>query len=235
MALLADARRPGKARRTAKALLKQIAQAGYEGGYTQLTDFIRSWRVQQGGVAIGKAFVPLTFELGEAFQFDWSDEALVIGGHYRKLHVTRPPPSPQPGSCKRCAMLPVRGRRNRPTRPHPQQMAGRPASPARCERPSRRNPASRSPRSHRARSGLAQEFPAARTGPVRRSPRRSWRDWYWACVRPSASRFASRPQVAQRLDRVAGRCDRAGTQAGFDQRQVRPHRRGRANPVAFQQ
>ncbi|CAN5856881.1 IS21-like element IS1326 family transposase [soil metagenome] len=87
MALLADARRPRKERRTAKALLKQIAHAGYEGGYTQLTDFIRAWRASQGGVAIGKAFVPLTFELGEAFQFDWSDEPLVVGGIYRKLQV----------------------------------------------------------------------------------------------------------------------------------------------------
>ena len=88
MALLADARRPRKERRTAKALLKQIAQAGYEGGYTQLTDFIRTWRASQGGVAVGKAFVPLTFELGEAFQFDWSDESLVIGGLYRKRQVS---------------------------------------------------------------------------------------------------------------------------------------------------
>ncbi len=87
MALLADARRPRKERRTAKALLEQITAAGYEGGYTQLTDFIRTWRASQGGVAVGKAFVPLTFELGEAFQFDWSDEALVIGGLYRKLQV----------------------------------------------------------------------------------------------------------------------------------------------------
>jgi len=87
MALLADARRPKKERRTARALLQQIAAAGYEGGYTQLTDFIRAWRAQQGGVAVGKAFVPLAFELGEAFQFDWSDEALVIGGIYRKLQV----------------------------------------------------------------------------------------------------------------------------------------------------
>ena len=88
MALLADARRPRKERRTAKALLKQIALEGYEGGYSRLTDFIRDWRAQQGGVAIGKAFVPLAFELGEAFQFDWSDEALVIGGMYRKLQVS---------------------------------------------------------------------------------------------------------------------------------------------------
>lgn len=87
MALLADARRPKKERRTARALLQEIAAAGYEGGYTQLTDFIRAWRAGQGGVADGKAFVPLAFELGEAFQFDWSDEALVIGGIYRKLQV----------------------------------------------------------------------------------------------------------------------------------------------------
>ena len=30
----------------------------------------------------------LTFELGEAFQFDWSEEALVVGGIYRRLQVS---------------------------------------------------------------------------------------------------------------------------------------------------
>ena len=86
-ALLVDARRPKKERRSAKALLKQINEAGYDGGYSRLTDFIRDWRAQQGGVAMGKAFVPLAFELGEAFQFDWSEEGIVIGGIYRKLQV----------------------------------------------------------------------------------------------------------------------------------------------------
>src|SRR5450755_2219040 len=86
-ALQVDARRPKKERRTAKALLKQIGEAGYDGGYSRLTDFIRDWRVQQGGAAIGKAFVPLAFELGEAFQFDWSEEGLVVGGIYRRLQV----------------------------------------------------------------------------------------------------------------------------------------------------
>ena len=86
-ALIVDARRPKKERRTAKSLLKQIGEAGYNGGYSRLTDFIREWRAQQGGVAIGKAFVPLAFELGEAFQFDWSEEGLVIGGIYRRLQI----------------------------------------------------------------------------------------------------------------------------------------------------
>jgi transposase len=87
LALMVDARRPKKDRRTAKALLQQIGEAGYDGCYSRLTDFIRLWRAQQGGVANGKAFVPLTFELGEAFQFDWSEEGLVIGGIYRRLQV----------------------------------------------------------------------------------------------------------------------------------------------------
>ena len=33
------------------------------------------------------AFVPLPFEWGEAFQFDWSEEGIVIGGIYRKIQV----------------------------------------------------------------------------------------------------------------------------------------------------
>ena len=86
-ALQADAHRPKKERRTAKALLKEIGAAGYVGGYSRLTDFIRDWRVQQGGLTTAKAYVPLTFALGEAFQFDWSEEGLVIGGIYRRLQL----------------------------------------------------------------------------------------------------------------------------------------------------
>ena len=40
-ALKADARRPKRERRTARALLAEIRAAGYTGGYTRLTDFIR--------------------------------------------------------------------------------------------------------------------------------------------------------------------------------------------------
>ncbi|MFG6490647.1 hypothetical protein ACG04R_28620, partial [Roseateles sp. BYS78W] len=41
----------------------------------------------QGSAATGDAYVPLSFELGEAFQFDWSEEPLVIGGVYQRLQV----------------------------------------------------------------------------------------------------------------------------------------------------
>ena len=54
-ALRADARRPKKERRSAKALLEQLKAAGYDGGYSRLTDYIRAWRAAQGGAAVGDA------------------------------------------------------------------------------------------------------------------------------------------------------------------------------------
>ncbi len=86
-ALKVDARRPRHERRTARALYPEIKAAGYGGGYTRLTDFIRAWRQGQGQGVSTTAFVPLVFEMGEAFQFDWSEEGLVVGGIYYRMQV----------------------------------------------------------------------------------------------------------------------------------------------------
>jgi transposase len=56
--------------------------------YTRVTDFIRAWREGEGQAVSGNAFVPLSFELGEAFQFDWSEEGLVVGGIYYRAQVS---------------------------------------------------------------------------------------------------------------------------------------------------
>ena len=85
-ALNADAHRLKQNRRTAKALFAQIKVDGYVGGYSQRTAFIRRWRGREGKAL--HAFVPLRFALGEAFQFDWSEEGLVIGGIYRRMQVS---------------------------------------------------------------------------------------------------------------------------------------------------
>jgi transposase len=87
-ALKADAHRPKKERRTALALFAEIQAAGYTGGYSRVTDYIRAWRQGEGQGETAKAFVPLSFELGEAFQFDWSEEGLVVGGIYYRLQVS---------------------------------------------------------------------------------------------------------------------------------------------------
>ena len=81
-ALAVDGRRPRRERRTARALYAELKAAGYAGGYTRVTDFIRAWRQGAGQAVATTAFVPLTFEWGEAFQFDWSEEGLVVGGIY---------------------------------------------------------------------------------------------------------------------------------------------------------
>ncbi|WP_293604450.1 IS21 family transposase [Polaromonas sp. UBA4122] len=86
-ALNTDMHRPKKGRRSGKALFAQIQAQGYRGGYSAVTDFIRAWR-EQSNQSPSKAFVPLSFELGEAFQFDWSDEALVVGGVFYNLQVS---------------------------------------------------------------------------------------------------------------------------------------------------
>ncbi len=85
-ALKADSLRHKQNRRTAKDLFAQIKLDGYQGGYTRVTDFIRAWREREGKQP--RAFVPLKFELGDAFQFDWSEEGLVIGGIYRRMQVS---------------------------------------------------------------------------------------------------------------------------------------------------
>lgn len=86
--MTADARRPKHERRTARALHAEIKAAGYAGGYSGVTDFVRAWRQGEGQAVNVTAFVPLTFELGEAFQFDWSEEGLVVGGIYYRMQVS---------------------------------------------------------------------------------------------------------------------------------------------------
>ena len=86
-ALTADVRRPKRERRTARALHAEIKAVGYDGGYSRVTDFIRAWLAGEGQTAATHAFVPLAFELGEAFQLDWSEEGLVVGGIYYRAQV----------------------------------------------------------------------------------------------------------------------------------------------------
>lgn len=84
-ALALDASRPRKERRTAKRLYTLLREQGYAGRYSRLTEAVRWWRKEGGGMATRGTFVPLAFEWGEAFQFDWSEETLVIGGLPRKV------------------------------------------------------------------------------------------------------------------------------------------------------
>lgn len=82
--LEADARRPKRERRTALALYGELRTLGYSGSYSRVTAYVRRWRAA-GTTPLRGAFVPLKFPLGEAFQFDWSEESAVIAGVHRKV------------------------------------------------------------------------------------------------------------------------------------------------------
>jgi transposase len=86
-ALEADARRPRRERPTALTLHAQLIKDGFPGSYARVTEFIRAWRAEQGAVSARSAYGPLHFAWGEAFQFDWSEEGLVIGGLWRKVQL----------------------------------------------------------------------------------------------------------------------------------------------------
>ena len=75
--------RPRKQRRTVKQLHADLVALGFEGSYGRVAAFARSWkehRQQEQQTAGRGTFVPLVFQPGEAFQFDWSEDWAVIGG-----------------------------------------------------------------------------------------------------------------------------------------------------------
>jgi transposase len=72
----------GKAARERLALIRlfeELRALGYEGGYDAVRRYARTWR-KEHVAAMAHAFVPLTFTPGEAYQFDWSHEVVLIDG-----------------------------------------------------------------------------------------------------------------------------------------------------------
>ena len=86
-ALETDARRGRKERRTALRLFAQLQEKGFAGSYCRVTEYVRGWKAEAGTVTARSAYVPLAFDWGEAFQFDWSEERLLIGGLWRKIQL----------------------------------------------------------------------------------------------------------------------------------------------------
>ena len=70
---------PAKRRRTAQALYEALQSEGYRGGYDSIRRYVRHWRESRRTLPTD-AYIPLSFEPGEAFQFDWSHETVVLGG-----------------------------------------------------------------------------------------------------------------------------------------------------------
>lgn len=88
--LLAQTRKSRKDRRNAKLMHEDLVKLGYDGSYERVAAFARAWRADRHRAeqTTGRGtFVPLVFQPGEAFQFDWSEDWATIGGERVKLQV----------------------------------------------------------------------------------------------------------------------------------------------------
>jgi transposase len=85
-----EAGKSRKQKRTAKQMHADLVALGYEGSYGRVATFVRGWKAdrQRDAQTSGRGtFVPLLFEAGEAFQFDWSEDWAVLGGERVKLQA----------------------------------------------------------------------------------------------------------------------------------------------------
>lgn len=74
-----NAKRPRRERLTAVRIYEELRNQGYDGGYDAVRRYASGWKQRTAAVS-SSAFVPLSFDPGEAFQFDWSHEIVVIDG-----------------------------------------------------------------------------------------------------------------------------------------------------------
>jgi len=77
--LTANEAKPNRERLTLIRLFETLRDRGYEGGYDTVRRYARVWQ-RRRAVTPAAAFVPLSFAPGEAYQFDWSYEVVLING-----------------------------------------------------------------------------------------------------------------------------------------------------------
>ncbi|MBL8514640.1 MAG: helix-turn-helix transcriptional regulator, partial [Betaproteobacteria bacterium] len=90
--LTVNRHRGKRERRTVKSMYQELTAMGYRGGYGRVAAFARRFHAEQALHGSGRAFVPLKFALGEAFQFDWSTEYAFFGGLRRRLDLAHTKP-----------------------------------------------------------------------------------------------------------------------------------------------
>ena len=83
---LINAGKSSRERLTLMRVFEALRGLGYEGGYDAVRRYARTWRRERSAVT-ADAYVPLSFAPGEAYQFDWSHEVVLINGVTVKVKV----------------------------------------------------------------------------------------------------------------------------------------------------
>jgi transposase len=84
--LAANDGKPARERLTLMRIFEALCDLGFDGGYDAVRRYAKSWR-QARGAAAAQAYIPLSFAPGEAYQFDWSYEVVLINGITVKVKV----------------------------------------------------------------------------------------------------------------------------------------------------
>lgn len=84
--LLSNAGKSSRERLTLMRVFEALRGLGYEGGYDAVRRYARTWQRERSALA-ADAYVPLSFAPGEAYQFDWSHEVVLINGATVKIKV----------------------------------------------------------------------------------------------------------------------------------------------------
>jgi transposase len=77
--LLANDGKAPRERLTLIRIFEALREAGFDGSYDAVRRYARAWQ-EARGATVAQAFVPLSFAPGEAYQFDWSHEIVLING-----------------------------------------------------------------------------------------------------------------------------------------------------------
>jgi transposase len=80
-----DLKLPRRERRNATKLYEQLAEEGYPGSYSPVCRFVKKLKAESA--ELSGAYIPLHFQIGDAMQFDWSEEHVVLGGVFQKIKV----------------------------------------------------------------------------------------------------------------------------------------------------
>ena len=75
--LTANTETSARERLTLIRLFEELRTLGYEGGYDAVRRYARTWSREHVSQTAA-AFVPLSFAPGEAYQFDWSHDIVVL-------------------------------------------------------------------------------------------------------------------------------------------------------------
>jgi transposase len=77
--LAANVAKSARERLTLIRIFEELRGLGYSGGYDAVRRYARQW-AREHASDTASAFVPLSFAPGEAYQFDWSHEIVLMGG-----------------------------------------------------------------------------------------------------------------------------------------------------------